>query len=125
MVSLGVLPGGTFTSQAWGASADGSVVVGSGYSASGLEAFVWDSTNGMRELDQVLADLGIVDLTGWTVTQAYGVSGDGLTIVGHGKNPSGSLEAWIATIPEPSTGLLVMTGLLGLASYRRCRRLRG
>jgi probable HAF family extracellular repeat protein len=40
MVGLGDLPGGTFTSEALAASADGSVVVGSSSSASGdSEAF--------------------------------------------------------------------------------------
>ena len=92
----------------------------------GLEqfrAFVWDSTHGMRELDQVLIDLG-ADLTGWKLFDARDISDDGLTIVGYGTNPSGFNEAWIATIPEPSTGLLLMAGLLGLGSYRRSRGLR-
>jgi hypothetical protein len=98
MVGLGHLPGGGFDSRAFAASADGSVVVGRSDSASGDEAFIWDSTNGMRALAQVLTDLGI-DLTGWTVTEATGASGDGLTIVGYGTNPSGDNEAWIAVLP--------------------------
>jgi len=89
MVSLGVL--GT----AYGVSADGSVVVGRS-----AEAFIWDSTNGMRELDQVLAGLG-ADLSGWTLESAQGVAGDGLTIVGFGVNPDGHTEAWIAVLPGP------------------------
>jgi hypothetical protein len=40
-------------------------------------------------------------------------------IVEQGRNPSGQGEAWLAIIPEPGTGLLVMTGLLGLAVRRR------
>jgi hypothetical protein len=31
----------------------------------------------------------------------------------------GLAEAWIATIPESATGLLVMAGVLGLAIMRR------
>ena len=115
---LGDLAGGSFDSRARATSSDGSVVVGRGRSASGFEAFVWDATNGMRELDQILTSLG-VDLTGWTLSEARSISADGLTIVGSGKNPSGENEGWIAVIPEPSTGLLVMTGFLGLAGYRR------
>ena len=40
---LGDLPGGLFNSQAYDVSADGSVVVGQGNSASGGEAFRWTS----------------------------------------------------------------------------------
>ena len=67
----------------------------------------------------MLIDLGL-DLTGWQLNNATGISADGLTIVGYGPNPNGDTEAWIAVIPEPSTGLLLMTGLLGFA-YRQRR----
>ena len=104
MVGLGDLAGGSFNSRAYSVSADGSTVVGRGSSASGTEAFVWDETNGMRGLMQVLMDQGI-DMTGWSLTEARGVSADGLTIVGYGTNPLGQEEGWIATIvPEPSSG---------------------
>ena len=74
----------------------------------------------MRSLDAVLLGLG-VDLEGWILDEANGISGDGSVVVGYGTNPDGFAEAWIATIPEPGTGLLLMTGLLGLASCRRGR----
>ena len=92
-------------------SADGSVVVG--YSRSSfpggmddplgtptIEAFIWDATNGMRSLQDVLTnDFGLGStLAGWTLTQATAISADGLTIVGLGFNPDGRNEAWIATI---------------------------
>ena len=116
---LGDLAGGSFNSRAYGVSADGSAVVGRGSSASGTEAFVWDETNGMRGLMQVLMDQGI-DMTGWSLTEARGVSADGLTIVGYGTNPLGQEEGWIATIvPEPSTALLLGLGLSALAATRR------
>jgi hypothetical protein len=99
MVGLGALePGGS--SVANGVSADGSVVVGAAtlcFPYDWYAAFIWDSTNGMRELGQVLTSLGI-DLTGWTLDEARGVSGDGLTIVGTGTNPSGDQEGWIAVL---------------------------
>ena len=122
MVGLGDLPGGSFSSFASGVSSDGSVVVGSGRSSSGGEAFIWDETNGMRALIQILADQGI-DMTGWNLDWASGISADGLTIVGTGTNPLGFTEAWIATIPEPSTALLLGIGITGLAASRRQRRL--
>jgi hypothetical protein len=60
-------------------------------------------------------------LTGWTLQQALGISADGNTIVGDGIDPNGLTEGWIATIPEPTTDLLVMAGVLGLAMARRRR----
>ena len=65
-----------------------------------------------------------LDLTGWELFEARDISGDGLTIVGFGRNPSGDNEAWIAIIPEPGTGVLLMAGLVGLATYRRGRGVR-
>ena len=106
------------TGYIFSTSADGSTVVGNSSSSSGWEPFVWDETNGMRALRQMLIDQGI-DMTGWDLTEANGISGDGLTIVGYGTNPSGYTEAWIATIPEPSTALLLGLGLLGIGLQRR------
>jgi len=100
MVGLGDLAGGRFESAAKGVSADGSTVVGYGFSASGQEAFLWDTTNGMRELDQLLTGIGL-DVTGWKLTEAKGISADGRTLVGYGTNPNGRTEAWMATLPDP------------------------
>ena len=102
MVGLGDLAGGGFSSRALAVSADGSVVVGFGDSASSSEAFIWDQTHGMRNLRDVLVnDLGL-DLTGWQLIHANGISADGLTIVGRGRNPGGNREAWIAVLCENS-----------------------
>lgn len=127
MQGLGDLPGGEFRSSAWAVSADGSIVVGTSTSKSGMEAFIWDANKGMRSLKSVLEkDYGL-DLSGWTLRLAKGISDDGLTIVGFGKHEkkkkteirrpkraesdkirdrirrisSGSTtEGWIATIPR-------------------------
>ena len=102
MVGLGDLPGGSFDSEAFGVSADGSVVVGRGSSADdGEVAFLWDAANGMRSLQDVLVGFDL-DMTGWRLTNATGVSADGLTIVGTGTR-LGATEAWIAHLPEPFT----------------------
>ena len=94
MVGLGDLPGGGFSSNAFDVSADGSVVVGVGTSASGVEASIWDEAAGMRSLRDVLVDDHGLDLTGWTLIQATGISAGGETVVGWGTNPSGNIEAW-------------------------------
>ena len=116
MVGLGDLSGGSFGSQAYDVSADGLTVVGAGSSASGKEAFIWDAANGMQSIYDILVNGGL-DMTGWTLTGASGISDDGLTIAGSGSNPDGYKEAWVATIPEPATFLLF--GLGGLALRRR------
>jgi probable HAF family extracellular repeat protein len=120
MVGLGFLPGG-FYSQANGVSDDGSVVVGYSNSANEGGAFRWTTSGGMRNLQDVLTtDFGL-NLTGWELSEANGISADGLTIVGVGTNPSGHNEAWIArlgstpppqSVPEPSN--IFGLGLLGL-----------
>ena len=67
-----------------------------------------------RDLQQVLVSNYGLDLTGWTLTSAYAISADGRTIVGSGSHyygPEALTEAWIATIPEPSS-----MALLGLSA---------
>lgn len=110
MIGLGDLPGGTHGSTAFAVSNDGSVIVGrssTGEGFDGNEAFVWDATNGMRNLRLVLEQAGL-DLTGWVLTSAESVSADGTVIAGHGTNPAGLLEGWVAVIPAP--GVLVLFG---------------
>ena len=63
-------------------------------------AFIWDAQNQMRDLRDVLVNDFSLDLTGWTLTQATGISDDGLTIAGEGINPGGDTEAW-----QPLVGL--------------------
>jgi len=86
-------------------------------------AFVWDELHGMRDLKAVLENFGL-DLTGWSLTSATGISLDGLTIVGDGLNPEGRTEAWVAVIPEPSTAALLALGLV-VFGLRRARDTRG
>ncbi len=97
MVRLGWLPSFPYQfSEALAVSGDGSVVVG----VSGSAAFIWDAAHGMRDLQRVLSAEAHLDLHGWQLLQATGVSSDGSTIVGYGINrnsvPNWRIESWIA-----------------------------
>ena len=119
MVGLGDLPGGDFEGNALDVSGDGTVVVGWGTSSLGQEAFLWDPVHGMRNLKSVLVNDCGLDLTGWTLTAAMGVSDDGLTIVGYGTNGEVSQEAWRAVLPEPASLALLALGGFALLRKRR------
>lgn len=94
MIDLGVISGDQF-SEAKALSADGSIVVGrSGVGFSG-RAFIWDKTNGMRDLKSVIVATN-PDLANWTLRSATGISADGTMITGIGTNPNGETEAFIA-----------------------------
>jgi hypothetical protein len=111
MVGLGDLPGGAFSSMAFGVSGDGTRIVGQGRQAvpgpagQTARAVIWDSEHGLREIKGVLENDYGLDLTGWTLVEANAISRDGTTIVGTGYPPedAGSpnriLEAWLARIP--------------------------
>jgi hypothetical protein len=83
----------------------------------------------MVDLKSYLTSHG-ADLTGWTLTNATGISADGLTIVGNGLNADGEVEGWVArlspaAVPEPSSVVMAGLGLLGglgLAARRRFGR---
>lgn len=106
------------TGYAYGVSGDGSVVIGStGLDAFG-DAFIWDEAHGARNLKTVLQTEFGLNLTGWTLRHAYGITPDGLTICGVGIDPQGRRQAWVAGIPEPST---LAGGLLGLLFVVRRR----
>lgn len=132
MVGLGDLAGGFYDSSANAVSADGSVVVGISQSALGYEAFIWTAAGGMQSLQDVLVSQFGLDLAGWTLMNATGISADGTKIVGYGTNPNGDLEGWYADIsssavPEPSSwAMLALAGSIvaGRRYFRRRNRSR-
>jgi len=102
----GIVRLGSF-STAEAISKDGSLVLGSMIRPQLLptpgvqeRAFVWDEIKGMRNLQSVLTDEYRLDLTGWSLTAAKGVSADGKVIVGNGER-NGHHEAWIAHLDRP------------------------
>ena len=98
MTLLGDLPGGSLYSGADDVSADGNTIVGTGRPATGLAAFIWTPAEGMRAITDVLVNDYGVNISGWRLDSANGVSADGKTIAGTGLNPAGRQEAWIAHI---------------------------
>lgn len=84
---LGDLPDGSFSSRAFGVSADGSTVVGQGNSASGAEAFRWTQAGGI---------VGLGLLSGHNESEAFGVSADGSVVVGRSGplNSTGEAFRW-------------------------------
>jgi probable HAF family extracellular repeat protein len=97
MVGLG-FPAGTTTSFAYGMSSTGARIVGTATNGASNVAFLWDATNGMRSLEDILAGQG-VSLGGWTIQVATAISADGTWVVGYGLNPNGNTEAFRARIP--------------------------
>jgi probable HAF family extracellular repeat protein len=105
MQGLGFLPG-TDQSEAFDASADGSVVVGqSGY------PFIWDAVTGMRSLGTLPGSTG--------GGEAYAVSADGSHVVGLARRFGFvDSEAFLWT---ESTGLQGLGDLPGSYAYSESR----
>lgn len=110
MAGLGFLPGHAH-STARATSGDGSVVIGSSWMEQNQqEIFIWEQAAGMRNLRDLLTSQG-GDLTGWSQLFPSDISDDGTVIVGHGLNPAGQIEGWVAVVPEPTSVALLAMGL--------------
>lgn len=75
------------------------------------KARIWTHDKGIEDLQDVFIAAGL-NLDGWFLTTATGISADGLTYAGTGINPLGQTEAWIATIPAPSSVLPLIAGAI-------------
>ena len=109
--STGIVPlffDDELSSYATAVNYDGSRIVGVSIGAAGnSRAAMWTSTLGSVDLNTYLPTLG-VNLTGWNLTDAYGISYDGSVITGNGTF-NGEQAAWIVSaipVPEPTTFLL-------------------
>ena len=118
IVGLGDLAAGAAISRAHSVSADGEVVVGYGTSGNGNEAFYWTQSTGMQRLLDVLVAQGATGLTGWKLTDARSISGDGTVIVGYGLDPLGQTQAFMAVIPPPPS-LALFGSALGVMGWMR------
>ncbi|MGL5167813.1 MAG: autotransporter domain-containing protein [Afipia sp.] len=107
MVGLGTLAPSDIESNALAVSADGSVIVGYSRNDSWVStAFRWTESTGMKSVQSLLTAAG-VNITGWHLDSATGVSGDGSVIVGSGTDSNGDQQAWIARFsPIMGTGII-------------------
>lgn len=126
ITDLGVLPNGSDSSWAYGIN-DSGIAVGTSYigppgAASSNRAFIWDSVNGMRDLNDLLDSSG----SGWVLGGARDVNSTG-QIAAWGFYQGGEMHAVLLSpraVPEPGT-LTMLLGLGGMglvAVWRRRRR---
>jgi probable HAF family extracellular repeat protein len=124
MQGLGDFPGGQYSSVASDITADGKMVVGRGATAAGPEAFFWTQATGLVNLKEFLLSHGVSEVAPWQLSECNAVSADGRYLVGSANGPNG-LQAFIVTIPEPSTGVRISCGgaafFLPVGFRRRCR----
>ena len=106
-MGLGDLPLGNYDSRANAVSADGSVLIGAGDSALGVEAFRWTGSGA-----GVMS--GLRFLPGHTDSQATGVSADGAVIVGwsRGTAPATAFRWTISGGVESIPVLLTAAGVV-------------
>lgn len=81
---------------------DGLVIVGHALQTNQTKgAFICKPYWQMRELRAMLVDDFGLDLGGWTLTEAVGISADGTVIVGNGRNAVGIRQGWVVHLPPP------------------------
>jgi probable HAF family extracellular repeat protein len=105
--------------EAYDVSADGSVIVGFDYDRG---AFVWDREHGVRLIETILTDNGI-DIDGWYFSResyATGISDNGEWITGYALSDQG-WQAYLVQLPEPSSGLILLTVAAATAGVLRHR----
>jgi uncharacterized membrane protein len=131
-VGLGHLGDSSWRGDVLGLSADGSVAVGYdrpfGPALGGL-GFI--SLNGAPMMDlTAYATRAGINLNGFTLALPTGISADGRTIVGIGYNASNTVQGFelqlpLAAVPEPSSWVLLASGLAAaVVAARRGRRAR-
>jgi probable HAF family extracellular repeat protein len=94
---LGHLPG---RAQGFAADAVGSALVGRNMGNNGDRGLLWTRRLGLVDLNEYLPSVG-VDMGGWTIQWAIGISADSRYVVGYGWNASNpySDRALLITLP--------------------------
>ena len=113
MVGLGFVDAAHDWSVANDLSADGSILVGysGGYKDDPTAlAFIWDAENGMRDLQQLLADNydvidtsgAAIDISGLHMISVAGISDSGTAMAGTRDGLSGTTASWmLSRFPRP------------------------
>ncbi len=114
MVSPGSLPGLT-VSRSNGMSPGGDVIVGTMEVGGTARPFYWTPQSGLQDF---AAMLGSAVPPEWDVRGAVGVLADGLTVTGVGIL-NGEIRSWIATVPTPTTAIIVALALVMAGRSRR------
>jgi uncharacterized membrane protein len=81
---------------------DGSVVLGAMPVGTSIHAFMWTPELGVVDLNNYLVSRG-ANLTGWLLTQGYGVNEDGHIIAGWG-NFNGVARGWVVNLDPDTDG---------------------
>ncbi len=113
--AVGFIPGGDNDNygEILALSGDGSLAGGyslyHGSPDGPKEALIWDSANGVRQLQGWLAAQYGLTFTGWTLQEVRGISADGLILTGNGLHNAVG-EAWVLKLvpyaPPPPTIVL-------------------
>jgi probable HAF family extracellular repeat protein len=99
-------PQGASDAYARSTNYDGKVVTGRALIApQTYRACVWNTNNGIIDLKSWLTALG-TNTTGWTLTEAWGVSADGSVIAGTGEYNGQTRAFLVRGLPCPSTANL-------------------
>jgi probable HAF family extracellular repeat protein len=96
MTELGGLANGAspIETYARAIAANADVVVGDAVTPQGSRAWIWTSATGVQDLNTFLSSRG-VNLSGWTLTRADGLSANGDFIVGRGLNSLGLEDGFV------------------------------
>jgi len=120
----GVQPLGTVSGylRSYATAVDGSGTIVAGVLNTGLPAtaFVWTPQSGMQVVSDYLSGNGVRVPAGYRVINVSVISGDGLTFGGWMiSTTSNTVEGFVATVPGPGAGVVVLVGVV--MGWRRRR----
>ncbi len=88
-----------FTGEGRAVSSDGLTIVGNRPGLPGFSgAFIWREGRGARTILSLLANAYDLPMNDWELRRAYGVSLDGRTFIGEGRNQNGVFQGWVASL---------------------------
>ncbi len=112
-------PPNSMVSEPTGMDGRGRMIVGWSQNSSFQNSgWIWTERRGLVEATEFLRSLG-ADPTGITITTVLGISSDGRTLIGGGTVSPGVTQGWVATIPSPAAGAVMLAGFLAISARRR------